>query len=131
MPKEVGNDPIEVWVVSLGWPDMGDIFALPNNRDAFKNQLLKTHPGTKAGAIPVDAGTLYKFANEIKPGDVIVYPSKHDRTVNIGVVGAKKWHAPLRKAWAADFPNHISVAWKGHFREAISVNPLLMRLARL
>ena len=115
MPKEVGTDPIEVGAVSLGWPDMGDIFALPKTRDAFKNQLSKTHPDTKAGAIPVDAGTLYKFANEIKQGDVIVYPSKHDRTVNIGVVGVKKWHAPSLKAWAADFPNHVSVSWKGHF----------------
>lgn len=115
MPAEVANDPIESGVVSLGWPAMGDIFALPNSRDVFKQRLIETHPDTKAGAVPVDAGTLYKFAHEIKQGDVLIYPSKHDRTVNIGVVRAKKWHSPSLKPWAVEFPNHIEVSWKGHF----------------
>ena len=115
MPTEVGNDPIENGVVSLGWPDMGDIFALPNSRDAFKQRLTETHPNTKPGAVPVDAGTLYKFVHEVKQGDIVIYPSKHDRTINIGVVNAKKWHSLTLKPWAGDFPNHIEVVWKGHY----------------
>ncbi len=115
MPTEVGNDPIENGVVSLGWPDMGDIFALPNSRDVFKQRLTETHPNTKAGAVPVDAGTLYKFVHEVKQGDIVIYPSKHDRTINIGVVNAKKWHSLTLKPWAGDFPNHIEVVWKGHY----------------
>lgn len=115
MPAEVGNDPIEAGVISLGWPDMGDIFTLPNSRDAFKKQLALTHPTTKPGALPVDAGTLYKFAHEVRTGDLIVYPSKQDRIVNIGIVSGKRWHSPSLRPWAKDFPNHISVTWKGHY----------------
>jgi restriction system protein len=47
MPTEVGNGPLERGLVSLGWPDMGDIFALPNSRETFKERLAQTrqrHP---------------------------------------------------------------------------------------
>lgn len=115
MPTEVGNGPIDAGIVSLGWPAMGDIFTLPNHREAYKKRLAETHPETKAGAVPVDAGTLFKFAHDVKPGDVIVYPSKHDRMVNIGIVDGAKWHSPTSHPWASDFPNHRQVLWKGHF----------------
>jgi restriction system protein len=115
MPAEVGNGPVVGSSVSLGWPDMGDIFALPNNREAFKERLAQTHPNTKAGAIPVDAGTLYKFVHEIGEGDFIVYPSKHNRLVNIGKVTGKKWHSSSGFPWSGDLPNHVEVSWLGHF----------------
>src|SRR5262249_52623709 len=38
----------------------------------------------KAGAVPVKAGVLYRFAIEMAIGDVVIYPSKFDKTVNIG-----------------------------------------------
>lgn len=115
MPAEVGNSPIEEGAVSIGWPAMGDIFALPKSRDAFKELLAKAYPSTKAGAIPVDAGTLYKFANEIEAGDFIIYPSKHDRLVNIGKATGKKWHSQSGPSWKEDLPHHVAVQWLGHF----------------
>jgi restriction system protein len=115
MPNEVGNDPIERGVISLGWPAMGDIFSLANSREAFKQRLAETHPETKAGAVPVDAGTLYKFVHEIKPGDIVIYPSKHDRMINVGIAQGRKWHSPELSHWAEDFPNHIQIIWKAHF----------------
>lgn len=114
MPAEVGNGPIEGGYVSLGWPEMGDIFALPNSREAFKERLAATHPDTKAGAIPVDAGTLYKFVHEVQAGDYIVYPSKSDRMVNIGQATGKKWHSTADTPTAAEFPNHLAVKWLKH-----------------
>ncbi|MEO5938808.1 MAG: restriction endonuclease [Sphingomonas sp.] len=69
----------------------------------------------KAGAIPVDAGTLFKFVHEVCAGDVIIYPSKHDRLVNIGRATGKRHRATGGPAWHADLPNHLSVDWLGHF----------------
>lgn len=115
MPAEVGSDPVDEGYVSLGWPAMGDIFALPKSREAYKERLAATHPETKAGAIPVDAGTLYKFAHEIMPGDFIIYPSKHDRMVNIGRAGTRKWHSTTDTPSSEEFPNHLAVQWVGHF----------------
>jgi restriction system protein len=115
MPAEVGSAPIDEGYASLGWPAMGDIFALPKSRDAFKERLAQTHPDTKAGAIPVNAGTLYKFAHEIAAGDIIVYPSKLDRMVNIGRVTGRKWHVQADTPSDEPFPNRLAVEWLGHF----------------
>ena len=52
------------------------------------------------GAIPVWAGVLLRFENEVKQGDLIVYPRKSDRTMNLGVVdGEYQWHgeAPVHR----------------------------------
>lgn len=114
IPAEVGSDPVEGGFVSLGWPAMGDIFALPASRDVFKQKMAEMHPDKKLGAIPVDAGTLYKFAHEVAAGDLIIYPSKHDRMINIGRATGRKWHDPSGDGWRPDYPNHLGVEWLAH-----------------
>lgn len=114
MPEWVGDDPIEGSYACLGWSEIGDIFALPPEREAYKSALQNAYPEKKPGAIPVDAGTLYRFAHEIQAGDVIVYPSKHNRMVNIGRATGKKWHRPAVSG-DEDLPNFIGVDWSGQF----------------
>jgi restriction system protein len=111
MPEWVGDDPVERNYACIGWPEVGDIFALPPKREAYKLALQKAYPEKKAGAIPVDAGTLFRFAHEVQPGDLIVYPSKHNRMVNIGRATGKKWHDATNR----DLPNFIGVDWIAHF----------------
>src|SRR6266540_1151725 len=71
-------------VVALGWDKLGDLSKLIAERDAYKVALTKTYPDDKMGAIPVNAGQLFRFVHELKVGDIIVYPSKHDRQIYIG-----------------------------------------------
>jgi restriction system protein len=71
--------------IAIGWEALGDLNALPSSRDAFKAAFAKAYPTDKVGAAPVKAGMLYRFAKEMTIGDVIVYPSKADRLVNIGL----------------------------------------------
>jgi hypothetical protein len=66
-------------VVAVGWTAMGDLSAIPSNRDAFKAAVAKTYPTAKPGAIPNNAGQLFRFVHEMKQGDLVVYPSKSDR----------------------------------------------------
>lgn len=67
----------------------------------------------KPGAIPVNAGVLFRFVHEMKKGDYIVYPSKPDRMVNLGVLegdyifdGTKTEAYPNRRAvkWLRQMP---------------------------
>src|SRR5262249_17735939 len=65
--------------IALGWHAVGDLSKLAATREAFKAELASKYPEKKAGAIPVDAGQLFRFVYEAKNGDIIIYPSRMDR----------------------------------------------------
>jgi len=115
MPAWVGDDPVDNGRVFIGWPRLDDIFTIPAQREAFKEALVRAYPDTKQGAIPVDAGTLFRFAHEIYVGDFIVYPSKHNRMVNIGRATGRKWYEPHPDNGDDDMPFCRGVDWLGHF----------------
>lgn len=115
MPEWVGDDPVDKGYVCLGWPRMGDIFAIPADREILKRKLATAYPEKKAGAIPVDAGTLFRFAHEVAIGDTIIYPSKHNRMVNIGKVTKERGHEVAETADEDSLPNWLGVEWLGHF----------------
>lgn len=115
MPEWVGDEPVEKGYVCLGWPKVGDIFAMPNDREPYKVKLTNAYPEKVARAIQTDAGTLYRFVHEIDPNDWIIYPSKHNRMVNIGKANGKKWHDANLAADEESKPNFVGVKWLGHF----------------
>ncbi|MCY3984739.1 MAG: restriction endonuclease [Roseovarius sp.] len=110
MGERVGGRPVEEGYVAIGWHALGDIRNYPELED-YKTAIAEKIPNTKKGALPVQAGILYRFAHEIQSGDIAVYPSKHDRMVNIGrFTGEASYVAedPDR------YPNHRSVKWLDH-----------------
>ena len=111
MGEHVGSSPVDKGYVAIGWHELGDLSDYPD-RDAFKAAIAEKIPDAKAGAHPVYAGILYRFAHEMKGGDIIVYPSKHDRMVNIGRLTGEISYTPEDDS---EYPNHRSVEWLGHF----------------
>ena len=73
-------------VIAIGWKEMGDLCRIQNDRECYKVEYAKVYPDAKKGSIATAAGMLYRFVNEIKVGDYIVFPSKVDRKINIGIV---------------------------------------------
>lgn len=65
---------------------MGDLSKIDPNRDAFKDKYTQVYPDAKKGSIATGAGMLYRFRYEIQIADYVVFPSKSNREVNIGVV---------------------------------------------
>lgn len=107
--------PVKDGFVGIGWQAMGDLSALPKNRDAFKARLAETYPGQKPGAIPVKAGVLYRFVCEMAVGDVIVYPSKPDRMVHLGLIeGDYTFQTDFMK----QYPHRRKVKWVRHVPRA-------------
>ncbi|HEX4084168.1 MAG TPA: restriction endonuclease [Chthoniobacteraceae bacterium] len=95
-------------VVALGWAAMGDLSKLPSNRDAFKTAVSQAFPDKKAGAIPNNAGQLFRFVHEMKTGDFVVYPAKRDRQVHLGrVEGAYKYDPSSESG----YPHRRAVKW--------------------
>src|SRR3954470_20683988 len=108
--------PITGGFVAIGWPAVGNLSKLPADREAFKKAVAAGYPTTKPGAVPVVGGTLYRFANEMKAGDLVVYPSKPDRLINIGVLtGGGYIYDPTSDL---DFPNRRQVKWSRHIARA-------------
>jgi restriction system protein len=94
--------------IALGWHKVGDLSKLAANREAFKTELASKFPEKKAGAIPVDAGQLFRFVHEAKVGDLVIYPSKADRHIHIGrITGNYTYNAKGE----VTYPHRRSVEW--------------------
>ena len=73
-------------VIAIGWREMGDLSVLAPDRDSFREKYIDTYPNSKKGSVAACSGMLYRFVHEIQVGDYVVFPSKTDRMVNIGVI---------------------------------------------
>ena len=111
--------------IAIGWAELGDLSKIPATRDAFKAEYAKTYLNEKPGAVPVKAGVLYRFANDMQTGDLVVYPSKPDRIVYIGTVESGYQYAP---AADAGYPHRRQVSWKAAIPRADVSQPALYEI---
>ena len=89
---------IEHGFISIGWDDVGDLKVLGPDKEAVKRSLAASRPDAKPGAFPVWAGVLLRFAHEMQPGDIVIYPFKADSTLNFGRIDGDYYYdqeAPL------------------------------------
>lgn len=68
------------------------------------------YPDAKKGSIANGVGMLYRFAHEVEIGDYVVFPSKIDRQINIGVVEGGYEYNPS----AAEYVQQRKVKWLKH-----------------
>ena len=94
--------------IAVGWAKMGDLSALKPDRDAFKARVAEVYPEKKPGAIPNNAGQLFRFVHEMKPSDLVVYPSKRDRLIHLGRVEGEYRYDPKTEK---GYPNVRPVKW--------------------
>lgn len=96
--------------IGIGWKAIGDLKELPATRDGIKEKYVEVYPDEKKGSIPLSVGMLFRFCYEVQIGDYVVFPSKVDRMVNIGVVTGEY-------EFCADAPDYIhqrDVKWLKH-----------------
>lgn len=97
-------------IIAIGWKDMGDLSQIGTTRDDYKEKYIKTYPDAKKGSIPTSVGMLFRFCHEMQIGDYIVFPSKTDRKINIGIVESDYYFDPL----AHEYSNQRHVKWLAH-----------------
>lgn len=94
--------------IGIGWHVVGDLSRFAADREDFKRALAQAYPQKKQGAIPVDAGQLYRFVHEMRVGDLVAYPSKRDRQIHIGrVTGDYRYDLTFDPG----YPNLRPVTW--------------------
>lgn len=94
--------------IAVGWDKTGDLSKLTPDRDSFKARVLEAYPEKKPGAIPNNAGQLFRFVHELKIGDFVAYPSKQDRKIHLGRITGDYKYLPKK---SPGYPNLRSVEW--------------------
>lgn len=108
-------------VIAIGWKEIGDLLSLQPTRDAIKTRYLQVYPSEKKGSVATSAGMLYRFCYEAQIGDLIIYPSKIDRMINIGEITGFYEYVPD----AHEYVNQRGVKWLKHLpRTAFSQGAL-------
>lgn len=97
--------------VALGWDLVGDLELIGADREAYKKAIQAAYPASRPGAIPGNAGQLYRFKLEMKIGDYVIYPSKRDRLIHIGQVTGDYIYDPKR---SSGYPHIREVKWLHH-----------------
>lgn len=73
-------------IIAISWEEMGDLSEIEPTRKAFKKYYSSVYKDASPMSIAVSSAIVYRFVHEIKKGDYVIYPSKKDRMVNIGIV---------------------------------------------
>ena len=94
-------------VIALGWKDIGDLSGLANDREIFKAKYQSTYPDSKLKSTSLSAGMLYRFLYEVKIDDYIIYPSKVDKRIHIGIITGKYYFDSFEK----EYVHKRSVKW--------------------
>lgn len=79
-------------IIGIGWEKMGDIKCAGDNRDDIKKKYAEVYPNASLGSIATCVGMLYRFVYEVQIGDYVVYPSKTDRKINIGIIESEYYN---------------------------------------
>lgn len=91
---------------------MGDMSNLPQDWAKIKEKVTAVYKDTKSKqGIAVNAGILRRFVNEMKSGDLVVYPSKIEKVIHIGEVAGDYQYNPKI---SSKFPNQRKVKWLEH-----------------
>ena len=108
-------------VIAIGWNEIGDLSKIASNREAFKQKYIETFPDDKKMRIANSAGMLYRFVHEVQIGDYIIFPSKINREINIGIVESNY----IYNSNAKNYVQQRKVKWLKHFpRTAFSQGAL-------
>ena len=108
-------------VIAIGWKEIGDLSKIKTERDAFKEKYAQVYPDAKKGSIANGAGMLYRFVCEVQVGDYVVFPSKIDRKINIGIVEGNYEYNPDE----VEYVQQHRVKWLKHLpRTAFSQGAL-------
>lgn len=108
-------------VVAIGWKAMGDLSLIKPDREAFKEKYKNVYPDGKPQAIPTSAGMLFRFIHEVKIGDYIVFPSKFNREINIGIIEGEYTYVDS----SSEYVQRRKVKWLKHLpRTAFSQGAL-------
>ncbi len=110
---------------AIGWGDVGDLSG--RVRAALTRAVRDHYPEQRSAG--GTAGILWRFANEMRPGDLVITPDSETRELHVGEVTGDYEHrdpAPIEA-----YPHVRPVAWREHFSRDLLPRRLLYTLGGL
>lgn len=96
--------------IAIGWEELGDMSSVPADKEEYKKAYAKAYPEATKQSIATSVSCVYRFINEAQIGDIVVYPSKSDRMINIGIIEGDYEYNHSSQA----YPNERKVKWVKH-----------------
>lgn len=93
-------------VIAIGWEEMGNLMDIRPTKEDFKLKYSKIYPNASKQSVAHSASQLYKFFAEMKIGDYVVFPSKSNKEVNIGIIDGDYFYVEGER-----YPNRRAVKW--------------------
>ncbi len=95
-------------VIAVSWPELGDLEQVRPDIESFRSHVAVHRPSSSRPSIQNNASQVFRFSHVVMQGDVIVYPSKIDGRIHIGMVtGGYKFKPALNEK----YPHTRSVFW--------------------
>lgn len=111
-------------IIAIGWPEIGDL----TGRDRPElTAAMKAAYGEKGAA--GNAGMLFRFANEMQTGDLVITPDPQTREIHAGRVEGPYTFEP--DGPLPDQPNSRSVKWERTFSRDALPKRILYQLGSL
>lgn len=95
-------------IVAIGWMKLGDISSLKTREDV-KQRYRDAYLEDSSGRLAVNAGQVYRFAQEIQEGNYVLTYIKSSREILIGLVESQYEH--LDDAYLDHYPHVRRVKW--------------------
>ena len=101
-------------VIAIGWYELGDLSLIAPDRESFREKMAEAFPEASKASVATMNGQVYRFAHEIQVGDYVIFPSKIDRMINIGIVEVPYYCVPELMTGPEQYPNRHKVKWLKH-----------------
>ena len=79
--------------VALGWDEAGDLASLPADRQPFRDLVVQHWPDYSSGKRASTAGQLYRLVHEMAEDDMVIYPNRWEKTINVGRITGGYYYA--------------------------------------
>jgi len=100
-------------VIAIGWKEIGDISKI-DSIDHMKERYATSFPTASKGSASVCSGMLFRFVHDMEIGDYVIYPSKPDRMINIGIIDGPYYYDSAE----TNYPHKRNVKWIKKFPRA-------------
>ena len=96
-------------VIAIGWEQMGDLRNIGKDLGDYKLAYSKTYKDKSKQSIAGSVAQIYKFKEKMEVGDYVVFSSKSDKKINIGIISGEYYYQEGER-----YPNRRKIKWIKH-----------------